>query len=203
MLIDDGFAQLPTIAAASVANPPAGTVRLFFDSSNLNRLSQKDSAGAVIDLAASLPVFTSVLTNNLVATTETVVASWAIPANSLAPKDDLDLNLHGEVSSTATLVFRLRMGTTGTPSDALLGQFVTSAAGAASARCYLEALVSILTSTTATGVGRSQLGSGSVGISTATFAAAAINLTVANFITVTLVQSIAQTYTSRAGALKK
>lgn len=53
MLIDDGFVQIPTIAAASVASPPAGSVKLFFDSSNANRLSQKDSAGAVIDLAAS------------------------------------------------------------------------------------------------------------------------------------------------------
>lgn len=53
MLIDDGFAQLPFIAAASVANPPTGFVRLFFDASNSNRLSQKDSAGTVIDLAAS------------------------------------------------------------------------------------------------------------------------------------------------------
>jgi hypothetical protein len=53
MLIDDGFAQLPTIAAASVPSPPVGSVRLFFDSANANRLSQKDSAGAVIDLAAS------------------------------------------------------------------------------------------------------------------------------------------------------
>lgn len=53
MLIDDGFAQLPVIAAASVASPPAGFVKTFFDSSNANRLSQKDSSGAVIDLAAT------------------------------------------------------------------------------------------------------------------------------------------------------
>jgi hypothetical protein len=53
MLIDDGFVQIPTIAAASVASPVSGSVKLFFDSSNANRLSQKDSAGAVIDLASA------------------------------------------------------------------------------------------------------------------------------------------------------
>lgn len=53
MLIDDGFAQLPTIAAASVASPAAGFVVMFFNASNANRLSQKDSAGAVIDLAST------------------------------------------------------------------------------------------------------------------------------------------------------
>lgn len=44
---------IPVIAAASVATPPAGVVELFFDASNGNRLSQKDSAGVVIDLAAT------------------------------------------------------------------------------------------------------------------------------------------------------
>lgn len=51
MLVDDGFVQIPAIAAASVATPATGFVRLFFDVTNANRLSQKDSAGAVIDLA--------------------------------------------------------------------------------------------------------------------------------------------------------
>ena len=51
MFIDEGFVQIPTIAAASVASPPAGSVKLFFDSTNYNRLSQKDYLGAVIDLA--------------------------------------------------------------------------------------------------------------------------------------------------------
>lgn len=51
MLIDDGSVQLPVIAAASVATPPTGKVELFFDASNGNRLSQKDSTGTVRDLS--------------------------------------------------------------------------------------------------------------------------------------------------------
>jgi hypothetical protein len=141
------------------------------------------------------------LTNNAVATTETGVARFAVPANTLEAGDNLNLTLNGDVSSTATLVFRVRMGTTGTISDALLGQFGTSAAGVAGARHYLNAFISILSATTATATGRSQLASSTVGISSATFAAATVNLAVSNFITITLVQSIAQTYTPRAAKL--
>ena len=202
MLIDDGFAQLPTIAAASVASPAAGFVVLFFNANNLNRLSQKNSAGEVIDLAASLPVFTSTLTNHT-ATAETIVAQWGVPAFTLAVGDNLDLNQLGLVSSTATLVFRIRFGTAGTVADALLCQFGTSAAGVANAHHYLDAMIAILSSTTATAEGRSQLASAAVGVSTAAFAAATVNLTVNNFISVTLVQSAAQTYTSRAASLKR
>lgn len=54
MQIDDGFTQLPTIAAASVVAPPSGFLTLFFDSSNSNRLSQKNSSGNVVDLTAKL-----------------------------------------------------------------------------------------------------------------------------------------------------
>lgn len=154
-------------------------------------------------LAGAAPVFTPVLSNDLVATTETVIASFAIPANTLVAGDNLDLDLHGQVSSTATLVFRLRIGTTGTAADALLCQFGTSAAGVANAYHYLNGVVSFLSAVTATATGISQLASGTVGRTTLAFAAAAINLTVANFITVTCVQSVAQTYTSRAASLKK
>lgn len=141
------------------------------------------------------------LTNNTVATTETVVARWSIPANALANGDELDLRLIGQVSSTATLTFRIRFGTAGTTADALLGAFVVSAAGVANAHHLLEALVAMLSATTATATGSSQLASGVVGLVTAAFAAATVNLTVANFLSITLVQSAAQTYTSRAAKL--
>lgn len=141
------------------------------------------------------------LTNNTVATTETVVARWSVAANTLAAGTNLNLNLAGQVSSTATLTYRIRFGTAGTAADALLATFTVSAAGVANAYHYLDALISILSATTATATGTSQLGAGAVGNATAAFAAATVNLTVANFLTVTLVQSIAQTYTSRAAKL--
>jgi hypothetical protein len=52
MYIDDGLVELETIAASSVASPPSGKVKLFFDSTNGNRLSQKDSSGDVKDLTS-------------------------------------------------------------------------------------------------------------------------------------------------------
>lgn len=155
------------------------------------------------DVTISAKSFGAVtLTNNTVATTETIVARWSIAANALASGDNLDLILAGQVSSTATLTFRVRFGTAGTIADALLCTFTVSAAGVANAYHFLETLVSILSSTTATATGTSVLAAAVVGNATAAFAAATVNLTVANFLSITLVQSLAQTYTSRAASLK-
>lgn len=149
----------------------------------------------------SSPFGAPTLTNNAVATTETIVARWGIPANALASGSNLALALAGQVSSTATLTFRIRFGTAGTTADALLATFTVSAAGAANAYHFLQAMVSILSATTATATGTSALAGGVVGNATAAFAAATVNLTVANFLSVSLVQSAAQTYTSRAAKL--
>ena len=142
------------------------------------------------------------LTNNTVATIETVIARWSLAANALAAGKNLDLHLAGQVSSTATLTFRIRFGPNGTTADALLATFAVSAAGVANAHHYLNAMVAILSATTATATGSSQLAAGVVGNATAAFAAATVNLTVANFLSITLVQSAAQTYTARAASLK-
>lgn len=142
------------------------------------------------------------LTNNTVATTETVVARFPIAANLPAALDNYNLALAGQVSGTATLTFRIRFGTAGTIADALLCTFSVSAAGVANAYHYLNAVVSILTATTATATGVSTLGAGVVGNATAAYAAATVNLSVANFLSVTLVQSAVQTYTARAASLK-
>lgn len=152
-------------------------------------------------LALIAPFGAATLTNNTVATTETVVARWSVAANAVSSLDNLMVALAGQVSSTATLTFRIRFGTAGTTADALLSTFTVSAAGVANAYHYLNAIVSFLSSTTATATGRSTLGAGVVGVATAAFAAATVNLTVANFLSITLVQSIAQTYTSRAAKL--
>lgn len=154
------------------------------------------------DVTISAKSFGAVtLTNNTVATTEIIVARWSIPANALASLDNLRADLAGQVSSTATLTFRMRFGTAGTIADALLGTFTVSAAGVANAYHFLDALVAILSATTATAAGTSALAGASVSNATAAFAAATVNLTVANFLSITLVQSVAQTYTSRAAKL--
>ena len=141
------------------------------------------------------------LTNSTV-TGETVVASFAMPVNYLE-QDDLLVKLLAQVSATATLTFRLRLGTTGTLADALLGQFSTTAAGVANGRVTGNILVAnVGTNQYAVG-GNMHLGNGVVGIAAAAFAAVTINPAVANVLTVTVVQSAAQTYTSRFAALIK
>lgn len=154
------------------------------------------NASGVLSLTA--PFGAVSLTNNTVATTETIIAKWAVAANFPAALDNYVLDLNGQVSGAATLTFRIRFGTAGTIADPLLCTFTVSAAGVANAYHYLEAMISFLSGTTATATGTSTLGSGVVGVATAAFAAATVNLTVANFLSVTLVQSAAQTYTIRA-----
>lgn len=139
---------------------------------------------------------------NSTVTGETVVAQWPIAANLPVALDNYDLSLVGQVSGTATLTYRIRFGPAGTTADALLCTFSVSAGGVANAYHYLNAMISFLSATTATATGTSTLGAGIVGVATAAFAAATVNLTVANFLSVTLVQSAAQTYTARAASLK-
>lgn len=160
----------------------------------------KATAGQIAQLV-SAPFGAATRTNSTV-TGETVVAQWPIAANRPVALDNYDLSMAGQVSGTATLTFRIRFGPAGTTADALLATFTVSAAGVANAYHFLEAMVSILSSTTATATGSSQLAAGVVGNATAAFVAATVNLTVANFLSVTLAQSAAQTYTSRAAKLR-
>lgn len=145
----------------------------------------------------------SVLTNNLVATIETIVARWALTANYLTARQLLDLLFMGQVSSTATLTFRVRIGTTGTITDALACTFTTTAAGVANAHVYGGIKIAVLSATTATGSGAVQLANAVVGQVTAAFAAATIAPASALFISLTLVQSAVQTYTSREAVLMR
>lgn len=146
------------------------------------------------------------LTNNAVATTESVVARWALPANLLSAGANLVGAIAGQVSGAATLTFRVRIGTTGTVADALAATFVTSAAGVANQHLYGNLLVSCLTagvSGTTTVAGCIQFGALNLAVATGGFAAATVNTTVAQFVSLTLVQSAVQTYTSRAATLSR
>lgn len=144
--------------------------------------------------------------NDAVATVETVIASFSLPINYLAAGTMLNLHFLGQVSSTATLTFKVRCGTTGTITDALLATFTTSAAGVANQHVSGDILVTCLTSgTTGTSTAGGTIISGTATLPpvVAAFAAATVNTTVVNILTVTLVQSALQTYTSRAAALDR
>lgn len=162
---------------------------------------------ADIAVKSQLPVtLTVTLTNNTVATTETVMARWALSANFLSAGSNLLGAFAGQVSGTAALTFRVRIGTAGTTADALAATFVTSAAGAANQAVYGDLLVSCLTagtSGTATAAGMVLFGASPLAVATGGFTAASVNTTAALFVSVTLVQSAAQTYTSRAATLAR
>lgn len=197
-------------------NDLIGTVRTVFKI-GLNKASL--DAGALTaprtftlpDLAGTLALLSqipvqppaSVLTNNLVATVETIVARWALTAGYLSARNILDLSFMGQVSASATLTFRVRIGTLGTIVDALAGTFATSASGAANAHVYGDIKIAVLTATTATASGQVQLVNATLGLLTAAFAAATIAPASALFVSLTLVQSGVQTYTSREAVLTR
>lgn len=133
--------------------------------------------------------------------TETIIASWDLPANTVAVQDMLQVRAFGQCGGTGTLIFRLRLGTAGAITDPLLVQFATSAAGANNAHWSVNALVATLTSTTAAGAGAVQLVNALLGPATAAFAAAAVNLTVANKLSLTVQQSVAATLVTRAASI--
>lgn len=138
---------------------------------------------------------------NSAVTAETVLATWDIPANTLGVADLLQVRAFGQVSSTATLSFRVRFGTAGTTADALVATFSTTGAGAANQHWSTNILVATLTSTTMTGSGQVQLNNLVLGPTVAAFAAATMNLAVANKLSLTVTQSAAQTCTTRAASI--
>lgn len=189
-----------TMASASILGNPTGAAS---DASEITLSPAFKFVGAV--LTPNQPP-AATLTNNAVATTETIVARWALPAAYMVAGATLNLNFSGQVSSTATLAFRVRIGTAGTVADPVAGTFTTSAAGVANAHVTGGIQVYCLTSGTtgaATIGGTVSLAAAQIGLLTAAFASAAVNTTVAQFVSVTLVQSVAQTYTSRAAVLTK
>lgn len=153
------------------------------------------SAGTLVN-GAFIP-FGAATLNNQTAQSETSVALWNIPANYLAAGQSFVIQVAGQVSSTATLTFRVRIGTAGTSADALVIQFGTTGAGVANQHILGHIFVYVISSTTMSGGGIITQGQAIVGQTTAAFAAATIDATVANKLSVNLSQSANQTYTSR------
>ena len=155
-------------------------------------------AGGAAALARR-PVLTNATT-----TTETVIARWQLPENALAANVAYEIKVGGQVSGTATLIYRVRVGTAGTTADAVAGTFTTSAAGVANAHSFVEAVLYGLTAGTAgtcTASGITSLAGAARTMATAAFAAATVNTTQRLFVSVTVQQSAAQTHTTRVGSL--
>ena len=112
----------------------------------------------------------------------------------------------GRVSSTVTLAWRVRIGTAGTTADPLVITFTTSGAGAANAHSRVKAMIACLTAGAAgavVGNGQAQLASAVVGKATGVVADTVVNTTVALKVSVSVIQSVAQTYTTQVGVLRK
>lgn len=191
-----------TLLGASPVAPPVGeSVEWSVDGKSLD-MRASDGVITRIGPASSL----SATLTNVTLATETIAARFALPAGYLAAGTVLKVLTAGQVSAAATLIYRVRIGTAGTTADPLAITFTTTAAGLANAHTSTDILLSCLTAGaagTCTASGQVQLVSAVVGPATVAFAAATVNTTVATFLSVTIQQSVAQTYVSRTGVLLK
>ncbi len=96
------------------------------------KLFYRDSSGVVQSfILVKIPPPTL---NNPTTTVETVVARWTLPANYLSAGLSMLVNASLLSAGTGTVIWRLRIGATGTVSDTLVCQLSTSAAQIANAR---------------------------------------------------------------------
>jgi Major tropism determinant N-terminal domain len=143
---------------------------------------------------------------NATTTTETILARWTLPANTLVATSAHEFTLIGQVSGTATLTFRVRVGTAGTTADPVAATFAATAAGVANTHVNVRGLLSCLTTGTTgtvTAGGNVHLGAAVTPVAVAAFSAATVNTTVQQFVSITVVQSAAQTLTVRGAFLDR
>lgn len=119
---------------------------------------------------------------NATTTTETVVARFAIPANFLVAGDAIRVVVNHQSAGTGTLIYRARIGATGTITDGLLAQLTTSAAQVANAQGRCDFTIYFPNNTTATGSGFAIQQAAVLG----TVTGAGANVTISNAATVNL-----------------
>lgn len=136
---------------------------------------------------------------------EAPVVRFSFPSSVLSPGSLWALRLTGQVSSTATVTYRVRIGTTGTTTDAVAATFV-SAAGVANAFTGLDVVCRVLTagvSGTLRASGIGHLNATNLPPVAAAYTPATVNTTAVNIMSVTVQHSVAQTYTPFAATLRR
>jgi hypothetical protein len=122
--------------------------------------------------------------------TETVIARWEIPANSITALSSLIARVRFQSGGTATSIWRLRIGATGTISDTLLAQLNTSAAQVVNSQGGSEFTVEFPTATTAIGSGFAVMQNAVLGTTTGVGATATIIPIATVFLSVTMQLSV-------------
>ena len=161
------------------------------------------NAGATAPQWAPAPVSKPPLTfvkANATTTAETVVARWAIPANSIVANSELLIGVRHQSAGTGTLIYRLRCGAAGTTADTLLTTLTTSAAQVANAQGGAQFVVEFPTATTAIGSGFAVQQAAVLGTTTAAGATATIAPAGVVFVSVTVTCSAAAANVTQACA---
>ena len=147
---------------------------------------------------------------NATTTSETVVAQWTIPGGTFTAGQLARLTVLAQLSSTATLTWRIRMGAAGTTADALVIAFQTGPASTGTnSHIMFEGIVYCITAGSSGTISAGgfasngiDLGDG-VGPASGAFAPATVDTTVSRILSVTCQQSAANTLTTHAAMFEK
>jgi len=150
----------------------------------INSISIEGSGNIVIS-GSSKPTLTLVK-SNATTITETVIARWGIPASSITSLSSILARARFQAGGTATSIWRLRIGATGTITDTLLSQCTTSVAQVANSQGSAEFIVEFPTTTSAIGSGFAIMQNAVLGTTTGVGATATIIPTAIVYISVTM-----------------
>lgn len=193
------FANFPIVPV--LASAPTAIAGGLYANSTSKRLLRGNTSGTVwVPISDDFNSGTSA-DPTAVSTTETIVSQVAIPANYIGQGSCFRMSLWGNTAASGNPTGRLRFGTLGTTSDtALISPTATSTLAA---NIFFQGMFQVHSATSSSATYRSQW-STQIGttLSVGGVNAGTINLTVTNFITLTM-QMSASTVNVRAATIEQ
>lgn len=190
-----GLKMERTLRATTPPTPPAGESTAWTtDGKSLNMIAPDGVVtriGPAVGEGSAGPTGINATLTPTGGTTETVVASWALPANFLANGSLCSILMAAQVTGTANVTVRVRIGPLGTTADPLALQWATSGAGGANQHLILDAQLAMTSATQAWASGRAGLNNATIAALAGAFAPATVDPTVPLRVSVTIVLSAA------------
>jgi hypothetical protein len=197
-VLDADITKLSTQSGTNTGDETTASIQSKRPLKTVNGNSIEGSGNIVISGDGSSKPALTLVKANATTITETVIARWAIPANSITALSSILAHVRLQAGGTATSIWRLRVGTTGTITDTLLSQCNTSVAQVANAQGGGEFVVEFPTPTTAIGSGFAIMQNAVLGTSTVAGVTATIVPASIVYVSVTMQLSAVNTAVTKA-----
>jgi hypothetical protein len=197
-VLDADITKLSTQSGTNTGDETTASIQSKRPLKTVNGNSIEGSGNIVISGGGSSKPALTLVKANATTITETVIARWAIPANSITALSSILAHVRLQAGGTATSIWRLRVGTTGTITDTLLSQCNTSVAQVANAQGGGEFVVEFPTPTTAIGSGFAIMQNAVLGTSTVAGVTATIVPASIVYVSVTMQLSAVNTAVTKA-----